>query len=230
MLNNSTVGIRELKRGFFCILVCVFLVFLFSGCLVDLSQAEVPSTTGKETAASEPVSSDVPSSDPVSSETPANEPVPSETGTEETSSGGLPGIPDAVEYNGHFYKIYLDSLNWDEARQECIKLGGHLATITDEEEQAFIEGLNTRKKDLWIGGFLETENYEWRWVTEEAFEYTHWADGEPNNSSNVKSNETKIAVWPKEWNDLNAASWEQSGYICEWDSFADILAEASGNS
>ena len=228
MLHKTTVWICKLKRGFFCILICAFLVSLFSGCLVDLSQAEVPSTTEKETAASEPVSSDT-ASEPVSSDA-ASEPVSSETGTEETSSGGLPGIPDAIELNGHYYKIYLDDLDWDEARQECIKLGGHLATITDEEEQKFIEGLNSGKKDLWIGGFLDTENYEWRWVTEEAFDYTNWGEGEPNNSSNVKSNETKIAVWPYSWNDLNPTSWEQSGYICEWDSFADILAEASGNS
>lgn len=42
-------------------------------------------------------------------------------------------------------------------------------------------------------------------------------EGEPNDSSNVISNENRVAVWPKKWNDLNDESGEQSGYICEWE-------------
>ena len=51
-----------------------------------------------------------------------------------------------------------------------------------------------------------------------ANDYTNWDEGEPNNSSNVISNENCVAVWPDYWNDMNYANtYEQSGFICEWD-------------
>ena len=49
-------------------------------------------------------------------------------------------------------------------------------------------------------------------------EYQNWGDGEPNNSSNVVADESCVAVWPVKWNDLaNSNTYEQSGYICEWE-------------
>ena len=158
-----TVPVQMTKRVLSCILICILHMLLFSGCLF-LTPAET--TAAAET---EPLTSEFPTYSEAESPTiPAD--VPS----------------DASAYNGHYYKIYFEQLHWDEARLECIKLGGHLATITDAEEQQFIDGLNGSRKKLWIGGFLEDN--QWRWVTEEAFEFTYWGKGEPNNSSNVISN------------------------------------------
>lgn len=124
---------------------------------------------------------------------------------------------DAAYYDGSAYKIYLTSATWAEAKQQCEDLGGHLATITSQAEQDFIEKLNSGSRRLWIGGYRDDGN-NWNWVTGEPWDYTHWAAGEPNNSSNVVSNENCIAVWPKQWNDLNEKNKsEQSGFICEWD-------------
>ena len=121
---------------------------------------------------------------------------------------------DAVEYNGHYYKIVMkDDISWTDAKQECADMGGHLVTITSQEEQNYIDSLN---KD-WIGGYRDSAD-NWKWVTGEKWDYTNWAEGEPNNSSNVVSNESCIAIWPEEWNDLaDTNTYEQSGYICEWD-------------
>ena len=55
-------------------------------------------------------------------------------------------------------------MTWQQAKQYCEDLGGHLVTITDNKEQSFIE------------------------------KYSPWGDGEPNNSSNVVSNENCVAV------------------------------------
>lgn len=47
---------------------------------------------------------------------------------------------------------------------------------------------------------------------------TAFVYGEPNNSSNVVADESCVAVWPVKWNDLaNSNTYEQSGYICEWE-------------
>ena len=40
----------------------------------------------------------------------------------------------------HQYRIFYDALTWEEAKAACEAKGGHLATITSEEEQ---QKLNT---------------------------------------------------------------------------------------
>lgn len=123
----------------------------------------------------------------------------------------------AKVYNGNKYQIYRQSGTWTEAKEYCESIGGHLATITSAKEQAFIEKLNADNNRLWIGGY-RTEKNEWKWVTGETWKYTNWDEGEPNDSSNVVSNENSVAVWPKKWNDLNDKNtYEQSGFICEWE-------------
>lgn len=117
----------------------------------------------------------------------------------------------------HKYEIFHDTLTWEEAKAACEAKGGHLATITSQEEQKLIESLNTQNSKLWIGGYKNSAG-EWCWVTGEPWEYQNWGDGEPNNSSNVVADESCVAVWPVKWNDLaNSNTYEQSGYVCEWE-------------
>ncbi len=147
--------------------------------------------------------------------------------TEKASS-----IPeDAVLFNGHYYKIYvtldlndyttsLNVLSWTLSEKKCEELGGHLVTITSAEEQAFIESINNTQSRLWMGAFRIDDG--WGWVTGEAFEYTNWGTGEPNNIKEIRG-----SVWPKKWNDLGDDSWEQTGYICEWDDIPVIQYPAA---
>lgn len=119
--------------------------------------------------------------------------------------------------DGHKYEIFRETLTWEEAKAACEAKGGHLATITSQEEQKTIESLNTQNSKLWIGGYKNSAG-QWCWVTGEPWEYQNWGDGEPNNSSNVVADESCVAVWPVKWNDLaNSNTYEQSGYICEWE-------------
>lgn len=117
----------------------------------------------------------------------------------------------------HRYKIYYDTLTWEEAKEACEAKGGHLATITSKEEQQTLNLYNAGNHKLWIGGYKNTEG-QWCWVTGEPWVYENWGDGEPNNSSNVVAGESCVAMWPEKWNDLaNSNVYEQSGYICEWE-------------
>lgn len=120
-------------------------------------------------------------------------------------------------YGGHHYALYKGNTTWSAARDYCQALGGHLATITSAEEQAFIDSLNTDNIRMWIGGYRD-DQHNWYWVTGEPWSYTNWGDGEPNNSGNVVSNENCVAVWPSFWNDMNDHNtYETEGFICEWD-------------
>ena len=113
---------------------------------------------------------------------------------------------------------YADEADsWDVARVQCEEMGGHLVTITSQEEQIFVESLNVGDLRLWIGGYRD-DSFNWCWVTGEVWDYTNWGVEEPNNSGNVIANEYCVAIWPDYWNDLNSANiYEQSGYICEWE-------------
>ena len=92
----------------------------------------------------------------------------------------------------HQYRIFYDALTWEEAKAACEAKGGHLATITSEEEQQKLNLYNAGNHKLWIGGYKNTEG-QWCWVTGEPWEYENWGDGEPNNSSNVVAGESCVA-------------------------------------
>ena len=128
-----------------------------------------------------------------------------------------PVLSGSGSFNGHTYSCYYgEGITWATAKAYCEAMGGHLASITTAEEQAFVKALNSSGVNLWIGAYRENAN-DWRWVTGEAWDYSNWGSGEPNNSPNVIPNETCVAIWPWNWNDLNNASEEQDGFLCEWD-------------
>ncbi len=140
-----------------------------------------------------------------------------------TTTVANPNAPaDAVYFSGNAYKIYSTTLNWESAKAYCGELNGHLASITSAEEQSFIDSLNANSARLWIGGYRD-DNFNWFWVTGEPWGYTNWAAGEPNDSGNVVSNENRVALWPRQWNDLNENNTgEQSGFVCEWDGIPSL--------
>ena len=93
---------------------------------------------------------------------------------------------DALKYNGHSYKIFNDGMTWEDAKVYCESIGGHLVTITDENEQIVVENLlyeKGTKNSYWLGGFKD-DNDNWQWTTYETFSYNHFADNEPNGSGN----------------------------------------------
>ena len=105
------------------------------------------------------------------------------------------------------------------AEKQCEEQGGHLVTITSEGEQNFINSLIDSDSCVWIGGKRNTKNV-WVWVTGEEWKYENWAPGEPNNSSNMISNENRVVIWNNsgQWNDLNDKNIEeQNGFVCEWE-------------
>ncbi|MBR5517878.1 MAG: S-layer homology domain-containing protein [Clostridia bacterium] len=144
-----------------------------------------------------------------------------------------------VDWNDHTYHLYDESMTWEEAKVYCENSGGHLVTITSEEEQQIVEQLLDKglKKQYWIG--LSKTSGGMKWVNEEELTYTNWDKGEPNGSS-AKSgqheqyvhiyNLANPAVYGSKrfkWNDMyndNTYPREEEffslgnvGFICEWE-------------
>ena len=86
--------------------------------------------------------------------------------------------------NGHWYGLVQEGLLWSEARQRAIDLGGHLATTTTMNELLAIRPLLTLgggERDYFIGASRASNSAPWSWVTGEAFTFTAWEPGAPDN-------------------------------------------------
>ena len=135
-------------------------------------------------------------------------------------------IPDdAVMFNGHYYYVFMAG-SWSEANWMCQNLGGHLATLTSSEENTFVfdymKSLNINR--AFFGATDENSEGTWKWVTGEPFDYTNWANGEPNNDGKENYIEFYSGASDYKWNDGK----DNSGYfICEWDILEgdDAIAE-----
>lgn len=104
-------------------------------------------------------------------------------------------IPEsAIEFEGRHYEVYNESMSWNAAKDACEAKGGHLATITNADEQAFIEVLledsGLKKYHYWLGGTDREQEGAWKWLTEEDFAgYTNWEQGKNTQPNNNESND-----------------------------------------
>jgi len=87
--------------------------------------------------------------------------------------------------NGHIYYLLAED-SWQNSEAQAVALGGHLATVNDQDEQAWIfttfnayGGVN---RSLWIGLSDAAQEGDFQWVTGEALDYTHWLPLQPDNS------------------------------------------------
>ena len=136
------------------------------------------------------------------------------------------------EFNGHYYKVFNDSMNWFDADARCKKIGGYLVTVSSIDEQAAIQSMLFRrgnKNYYWTGGFKVSD--QWQWNTHEKFEYTNWGRHEPNNEFGnefilIMFRSGRWADCPAEGinhiPDLDFLKLSNSGFICEWDSYENI--------
>lgn len=129
------------------------------------------------------------------------------------------------EVNGHRYQLFDESMTWTEAKAYCESLGGHLVTVSSEEEQDIIVSLirNGDYKAYWLGGYIEDGN--WKWVTGEDFSYSNWDPKEPNGGSNkfylqIYNEEKYWGLWDDTWNNGDhGGGIKQEGIVCEWDDY-----------
>jgi hypothetical protein len=114
--------------------------------------------------------------------------------------------------NGHWYDYIDDStvdpdylerpgdFTWTAARADSATrtyngLQGYMVTITSKAEEDFLYSIPLLREkilytDPWIGAFRTAGSNPvtgWQWVTGEAFSYSNWRAGEPNNTAPAES-------------------------------------------
>ncbi len=139
--------------------------------------------------------------------------------------------------NDHWYAVNPRPMYWQDARLAAAAFEqegyhGYLATVTSPQENQFILGAvigglspNTIIDEYWLGGTDVAVN-QWRWLTGEAFAFTNWNMGEPNNSGI----ETALAIYgatnndprriPGQWN--NALPDGQIHTLHQWWSIVEF--------
>ena len=121
------------------------------------------------------------------------------------------------EYQNHLYCLFEDTLNWIEAEEYCEMLGGYLVTVSDSEENAFIQSFiqSGEKNDYWIGLYDPEKTYTYQWITGEALTLEDkWGDNQPDCYENT---EFYCEMYKDSgcWNDRIAYSDGAVGFICE---------------
>ncbi len=149
-------------------------------------------------------------------------------------------FPMAQQLGGHWYAWFGFLGTWEEARECAEKMGGHLATVTSEEEYQFTRNLanslfgNGVGYCVWLGAFTDKPGAEWHWVTGEPWTFTRWTkrDGIPEPSGILKGTqmpETVLGIGDyngnllgenanrRGWNDLAHDDPTARGFIVEWE-------------
>ena len=77
-------------------------------------------------------------------------------------------------------------MSWDDAEAFCKRKGGHLASVTSEDINAFVlqEKMLRNLEHLWIGGSDKENEGVWRWSDGSPWSYTNWDPGQPNRDNN----------------------------------------------
>ena len=119
--------------------------------------------------------------------------------------------------NGHWYQRNGQALSWAAARQFAVARGGDLATLTTKAESNFAFEVDGRIGNCWLGGFQVAgacePTCEWTWVTGEAWVFSSWRPGQPDNTSGT---EESLCFWGGEavWNDGTGSVAAPS--VIEW--------------
>ncbi len=112
--------------------------------------------------------------------------------------------------NSHVYYL-LAPTNWNAAEARAVSLGGHLTTINNSDENAWIYttfgSYGGAANDLWLGLNDVAVEGTWVWVNGETSVYRNWNGGEPNNGGGYVPNEDHVVMRgpsfnpPANWND-----------------------------
>lgn len=119
------------------------------------------------------------------------------------------------EYNGHTYQFFNIKTGWNDAKEYCEAIGGHLVSVNSQEEQAMLEKFmkisDKNQYTFWAGG--EKTSGSWKWTTGENFSFSNFS--ERSDSGDIY---LQLKAWDKygEWR-TSSENEKGSGFICEWD-------------
>uniref|UniRef100_A0A8C2SXJ0 Macrophage mannose receptor 1-like n=1 Tax=Coturnix japonica TaxID=93934 RepID=A0A8C2SXJ0_COTJA len=129
------------------------------------------------------------------------------------------GCPESwLFFKNKCFKIFASNttrkLAWHDAREVCIDLGGNLASVPNEQVQAFVYyHLEDATTNVWIGMNDINRESKFFWADGSTVSYTNWVEGAP---------ETKQSYF--DYYEFENGKWKddscdnEKGYICQMNS------------
>ncbi|XP_038817337.1 ladderlectin-like [Salvelinus namaycush] len=117
---------------------------------------------------------------------------------------------DWYTYGSHCFKFVSIQQSFVDSEQNCLALGGNLASVHSLLEYQFMQALtkdtNGDLHSTWLGGFDAIKEGTWMWSDGSRFDYTNWDTDEPNNAGEgedcLHMNAASAKLWfdvPCEW-------------------------------
>jgi hypothetical protein len=129
--------------------------------------------------------------------------------------------------NGHCYRVSTDELTFTAASDACRAAGGHLVSLSDEDENTFVHELHGEAH--WIGATDGRDDRSsgvgtYAWIDQEPWSYADWEQGQPNahavdcpdedggaNCYEHCGYQNGDGIW------IDRACWHTIPSVCEWD-------------
>merc|ERR1712025_1047349 len=120
-----------------------------------------------------------------------------------------------AEFGTKCYRQMFELTNHLSAMNNCIRLGGTLASLDSQEEQSFLVSLLSPKGG-WLGAVDWLDEGEFSWldgtiITDNLDVYTNWREEQPNNFL-----QNQHCVWMRPdgtWDDINCK--REENYVCQ---------------
>uniref|UniRef100_A0A8U7NHY4 Uncharacterized protein n=1 Tax=Corvus moneduloides TaxID=1196302 RepID=A0A8U7NHY4_CORMO len=143
------------------------------------------------------------------------------------------GCPESwMFFNNKCFKVFASNvtrnLTWHSARDVCFKLGGNLASIPNEEVQAFLfYHLKYATTNVWIGMNDINQESTFLWTDGSTVSYTNWVHGAPEKKQSyfdfyeyeTLTDDTDCVFIMKsdgKWRDDSCDN--KRGYVCQMNS------------
>uniref|UniRef100_A0A8C3N4W0 Uncharacterized protein n=1 Tax=Geospiza parvula TaxID=87175 RepID=A0A8C3N4W0_GEOPR len=136
------------------------------------------------------------------------------------------GCPESwIFFNNKCFKVFASNitrnLTWHAARDVCFSLGGNLATIPNEQVQAFLfYHLKHATTNVWIGMNDINRESTFLWTDGSTVSYTNWVNGAPEKQQSYFDYyefERLTDDSDGRWRDDSCDN--ERGYVCQMNSF-----------
>jgi hypothetical protein len=117
--------------------------------------------------------------------------------------------------NGHTYYLLSANESWTGSEVEAVGLGGHLVTINDAAENAWVRATfpSILYENLWLGLNDAAVEGTFVWVSGEPVTYVNWNSGEPNGSYSENYGQMYADYAGGMWNDRPDYGWPLYGVV-----------------
>lgn len=129
-----------------------------------------------------------------------------------TSGSGAAATSFTPDSTSPTYQTMVSNCTWQQADFVAREFGGHLVTISNEEEfqQVIALAESAGASYVWLGAYRNSAN-DWVWVTGEAFSYAPWQSGEPSGKN--ANGETENYLLLCKVTDNGTTSWVYNDVI-----------------